>query len=147
MIILPWGKYRYKRLPMGVANSPEIFQQKMIDLFHRFEFIRAYIYNVLILNKGDWKDHIQNLELMLNKLKVKGLKFSIEKYFFGQTEMEYLDFWVTCDAVKLINRKIKAITNMAPPTSRKEVRKFIGVIKYYRNIWTRRSRTLAHLMN
>ena len=23
-IILPWGKYRYKRLPMGVANSPEI---------------------------------------------------------------------------------------------------------------------------
>ena len=25
MIILPWGKCRYKRLPMGVANSPEIF--------------------------------------------------------------------------------------------------------------------------
>ena len=23
-IIPPWGKYRYKRLPMGVANSPDI---------------------------------------------------------------------------------------------------------------------------
>ena len=26
----------YKRLQMGVANSPEIFQQKMNDLFHGF---------------------------------------------------------------------------------------------------------------
>ena len=40
-IILPWGKYRYKCLPMGVANSPYIIQQKMIYLFHGFEFIRA----------------------------------------------------------------------------------------------------------
>ena len=23
-IILPWGKYRYKHLPMGVSNSPDI---------------------------------------------------------------------------------------------------------------------------
>ena len=28
-IILPWGNYRYKRLTMGVSNSPEIFQVKM----------------------------------------------------------------------------------------------------------------------
>ena len=25
-IILPWGKYWYNHIPMGVANSPEIFQ-------------------------------------------------------------------------------------------------------------------------
>ena len=25
-IIIPWGKYCYKRLPMGVANSPDIFR-------------------------------------------------------------------------------------------------------------------------
>ena len=25
MIILLWGKYRYKHLPMGVRNSPDIF--------------------------------------------------------------------------------------------------------------------------
>ena len=58
---------------------------------------------------------------MLNKLKEKGIKCNIEKSFFGQTEMEYLGFWVTRDGVKPINGNIKAITNMAPPTSRKEV--------------------------
>ena len=42
------GKYCYKRLPIGVANSPEILQHKMNDLFHGFEFIHAYIYGNLI---------------------------------------------------------------------------------------------------
>ena len=36
MIILPWGNYQYKHLSMRVANSPDIFQQKMNDLFHGF---------------------------------------------------------------------------------------------------------------
>ena len=40
-IILPCGKYRYKRLPMGVSNPPDIFQEKMSKIFYGFEFIRA----------------------------------------------------------------------------------------------------------
>ena len=53
-VIILWGKYRYTCLPMGVANPPEIFQQKMNDLFNGFQFIRAYIENILILTKGNW---------------------------------------------------------------------------------------------
>ena len=30
--ILPWGKYRYLRLPMGIKNSPDIFQQLINDV-------------------------------------------------------------------------------------------------------------------
>ena len=136
------GKYRNKCIRMGFANSPDIFEQKMNDLFHGFEFIRAYIDDLLILTKGDWADHLQKLELTLNKVKEKLLKCNIEKSFFGKTEIEYLGFWVTRDGVKPINRKIEAKTNMAPPTSRKEARKFIGIIKYYRDMWPSPSHTL-----
>eukprot|EP00957_Ditylum_brightwellii_P019272 1453367-Ditylum_brightwellii.AAC.1 len=31
-IVLPWGKYKYLKLPMGLSNSPDIFQEKMGDL-------------------------------------------------------------------------------------------------------------------
>ena len=111
-IILLWRKYQYKRLPLGVDNLPDIFQQKVNDLFHRFYFIRAYIYNLFILTKWDWTDHLQKLELTINKLKGGIFKCNIEKSFFGQTEMEYFGFWVTCDSVKSINKKIEAVTNM-----------------------------------
>ena len=48
--------------------------------------------------------------------------------------MEYLGFGLTRDGVKPIHRKIEAITIMNTPTYRKEVQKFIGVIKYYRDM-------------
>ena len=95
---------------MVVYNLPDIFQQKINDLFHGFEFIRAYLDNLLILKKGDWTDHVQKMELTLNKLKGKWLKFNIEKSLFGKTEMEYLGFWVTLDRVKPTNIKISIIT-------------------------------------
>ena len=27
-VVLPWGKYEYLRLPMGLCNSPDIFQKR-----------------------------------------------------------------------------------------------------------------------
>ena len=38
-IILPWGKYSYLRLPMGIACSPDIFQAKMSELMGTLEFV------------------------------------------------------------------------------------------------------------
>ena len=90
------GKYCYKRLQMGVANSPDIFKQKMNDLFRGFKFT---IDKILILTKVNWTDHVQTLELTVNKLKEKLFECNIEKSFFGQTEIEYLGFWVTHDGV------------------------------------------------
>jgi len=57
-IILPWGKYEYLKLPMGLANSQDIFQEKMGDLFANLENIQAYIDNLLVLTKGNWEDHL-----------------------------------------------------------------------------------------
>ena len=59
--------------------------------------------------------------------------------------MEYLGVWVTRDNFKPINKSIEAITNLELPTSLKQVQKFVAVINYYRNIWSRRSHTLTPL--
>ena len=68
-IILPWGKYWYKRLTMGVSNSPDIFQDKMNKIFRGFKFIQAYIDDLLIIAKGDWYNNLEKLEQTLQKLK------------------------------------------------------------------------------
>ena len=60
----------------------------------------------MVLTEGDWTDHVHKLELMINKLKGKGLKYNIEKLFFGQTKIEYLSFWVTRDVVKPTSKNI-----------------------------------------
>ncbi len=42
-IIFPWRKYSYKQLPMGIADSAEIFQGKMPELMESLEYVKAYL--------------------------------------------------------------------------------------------------------
>ena len=51
------GKYHYKSLPMGIRDSPEIFQEKMDDFFHGFEFICVYIEKLWLRKRYIWKDY------------------------------------------------------------------------------------------
>ena len=44
-----------------------------------------------------------------------------------------------------IAKKIDAIKAIKPPKTRRELRKFIGMINYYRDMWEKRSVTLAPL--
>ena len=48
-IVFPWGKYEYTRLPMGLCNSPDIFQAKMGELMYDLENVRAYIDDLLVI--------------------------------------------------------------------------------------------------
>ena len=42
-IVLPWGKYEYQKLPVGLCNSPDIFEKRMNELFNDLEYDRTYI--------------------------------------------------------------------------------------------------------
>ncbi len=89
-IVLPWGKYRYKQLPMGVAGLPDIFQAKMSSLMAGLEFVRVYLDDCLVISKTTFQDHISKLDLCLKCISDTGLKINAEKSFFGQEAIEYL---------------------------------------------------------
>ncbi len=59
-IIFPWGKYSYKRLPLGIAGSPDIFQGKMLELMESLEYVRAYPDDILCISKLSLEDHLEN---------------------------------------------------------------------------------------
>ena len=144
-IVLPWGKYEYQRLPMGLCNSPDIFQEKMSNLMEDLEYCRAYIDDLLVLTKGDWKQHLDNLEKVLCRLKEAGLKVNANKSFFGKTELEYLGYWITRNGIQPVPKKVDAILNIDAPKTKRELRRFIGMVNYYRDMWIRRSDVLAPL--
>ena len=61
-IVLPFGKFKYQRIPMGLCNSPDIFQEKMNKLFDGLDFVRAHIDDLLCITKGTYQDHLDRLE-------------------------------------------------------------------------------------
>ena len=83
------------------------------------------------------------LVLGLIRNKFPDLKINAKKSFFGKQELEYLGYWITQKGIQPIPKKINAIHNIAPPTTRKEARRFIGLINYYRDMWPQRAAILA----
>jgi hypothetical protein len=73
-IIFPWGKYSYKRLPMGFGGSADIFQAQIMDLMASLEFVQTYIDNLLIIMRGTLDEHLQETETVLTSLRDAGLK-------------------------------------------------------------------------
>ena len=67
------GKNEYIRLPMGLCNSPDIFQEKMSELMAGLEFARAYLDDLLIISKGNFTDHLEQLEITFTRLSEAGL--------------------------------------------------------------------------
>jgi hypothetical protein len=61
-VVFPWGKYEYLRLPMGLCNSPDIFQEKMSNLMTGLEFARAYIDDLLVISNTDFATHVDHLD-------------------------------------------------------------------------------------
>ena len=61
-IVTPWGKYEYQHLPMGLCNSPNIFQACMFELFLDLEFVQAYINDLLMMSSSTFEEHLEWLE-------------------------------------------------------------------------------------
>ena len=83
--ILPWGKYEYQKLPTGLCNSPDIFQDNMNELCDARHYVRISIDDLLIISNKSLDDHIKKLDKVLNKLKSVSLK----------DELEYLGFKIS----------------------------------------------------
>ena len=86
-IFTQWGKYEYQRLTVGMCNSPDIFQEKMSDIFVGLDTVRVYIDGLLHITKGSWTEHLTFLEEMFTQIQKAGLKFNARNYALGPTKL------------------------------------------------------------
>ena len=117
----------------------------MNELMEGLEFVRAYLDDLLIVTKGSFQDHLDKLEQVLTRLAEAGLKVNVSKSHFCQHELEYLGYLINREGVRPTMKKVEAIRNIAPPKTRKQLRGFIGMVNYYRDMWPKRSHLLAPL--
>ncbi len=145
-IIFPWGKYSYKRLPMGFGGSAYIFQAQIMDLMASLEFVQAYMDTLLIITRGILDKHLQQMETVLTRLCDAGLKVNVPKSLFCAHEIEYLGCILTREGIKPQPKEVQVILVLNPPNNVKELRHFLGMAQYYRDMWARHSEMLAPLM-
>ncbi len=84
-------------------------------------------------------------EEVLKRLRDAGLKVNAAKSFFCTHEIKYLGYMLTKGGIKPQIKKVQAILAIKPPYNVKELRHFLGMVQYYRDMWVKRSEMLAPL--
>ena len=119
---------------MGLCNTPDIFQEKMSELFVSLDTVPVYIDDLFHIKKVSWTEHITVLEEMFTRLQKDGFKVNASKSCFGAHKFDYLGYHVTCDGFMPITNKVKSIKSLLVPNTCKKLRQFIGMINFYRDM-------------
>jgi hypothetical protein len=144
-IVTEFGKFRYNVLPMGMCVSGDIFQAKVNELLGDIEGVKAYIDDILVLNKGTFKDHVEQLRVCFSRIQKAGLKINAKKCSFGLKEIPYLGYIITRQGVKPDPKKIQGIMDIKRPQTTTDIKSLIGMVQYYQDMWKSRSHVLAPL--
>ncbi len=130
---------------MGIAGSPDIFKEKMFKLMETLEYVRAYLDDLLCISKLSLGDHLEKPEEVLRRICNAGLKVNAAKSTFCALEIEHLGYVLTRDGIEPQSNKVQTILMIKPPTGVKQLRHFLGMVQYYRDLWARWRNMLAPL--
>ena len=64
-MVTPFGKFKYKHLPMGINMAPDIAQEIMEELLHDLEFTNVYIDDIGVWSNS-YEDRMRHLDVVLN---------------------------------------------------------------------------------
>lgn len=128
-----YGSYEFRVMPFGLTNAPSTFQALMNEIFEDClnDFVVVYLDDILVFSRNR-EEHAKHLQIVLKRLKKRGLKVKKSKCKFFQKQLKFLGYEVSEKGVAVDEDKVKAILDIEQPKNLKELRSFLGSTNYYR---------------
>ena len=125
--ITEWGIYCYTVMAFGLKNARVTYQRMATFLLHDMMHNEVEVYvDDMIVKSKDRGSHAINLRKFFERIKEYRLRLNPQKCTFGVTAGKLLGFLVSNRGIKIDPSKVKAILEMPPPKSEKEIRGFLG---------------------
>lgn len=142
-IITPFGLYEFPCMTFGLRNAAQTFQRFMnntvlqglfatqLDCSDESSFIFCYLDDILIASRSE-EEHKQHLNAVFASLEQYALTINVAKCSFGQTKLEFLGYEVSTLGIKPLESKVQAIVEFPKPHTVEQLRRFLGMINFYR---------------
>jgi dsDNA-binding SOS-regulon protein len=121
------GLFCYKVMPFELKNAGATYQRLMNRMFHDQigRNVEVYVDDMLVKSKEEG-DHLDDLREMFETLRKYQMKLNPSKCAFGVYSSKFLGFMVSQRGIEANPDKIKAILEMQPPKTTKEIQRLTG---------------------
>ena len=125
-----YGRYKYLRLPFGINCASDIFQAKNEHIFGHIEGVEVISDELLLHTDGDHIKHLNLIESVFRAARANGVTLNKEKIQAMKTSVKYMGDIFTDKGIQADPDKIQAITEMPSPKSKKDLKRFLGMVNY-----------------
>ncbi|GKV05833.1 hypothetical protein SLEP1_g17797 [Rubroshorea leprosula] len=119
--------YCYVMMPFGLKNADATYQ-KMVTIVFQAQIgrnLEVYVDDIVV-NSSKAEDHLVDLEETFNNLRKNRMRLNLAKCIFGVESGNFLGFMVSRRGIEVNPKKIKAVAEMEPPKSVKDVQRLTG---------------------
>ena len=127
---LPFGKYKYIKIPVGLAQAPVYFQEFRTGVLKDFPFL-AYSDDIIIFSRTA-EEHLDHTRQVFKKLQNAHLSMKLSKCHFFAKKSQYPEHILSTTDIRQLPSKTQAIKNMHPLQTAKQVYIFLGLAGYHR---------------
>lgn len=130
--VTPDNFLQYTVLAFGLRNAPASFQRLVNHVLAGLSNCEAYL-DDLVIYSDTWCQHVAHLKAVLDRLSAANLTINLAKCEFGRASVVYLGKVVGGGEVRPVHAKVEAVLQYPVPSSRRELRRFLGMVGYYRS--------------
>ena len=127
------GVYEFLRMLYGLCNAPATFQRLMENCLGELNLTYALVYldDVIVFSQTK-EEHLHRLRVVFGWFLEHGLKLKQSKCHFLQGEITFLGHKISAEGMKPGTANLKAIAEMASPTTYTGVRHFTRMTGFFR---------------
>jgi hypothetical protein len=123
----------YLRMPFGLQGAGATFQNCMnIILEEHRNYAIAFVDDICIFSKT-FPEHLDHLRKVLDAFRCAGLTIKPTKAKIAYPSVVYLGHQVGSGFKGIDGEKLSLLSDIPTPSSKKEVRSFLGFVGYYRD--------------
>nr|VZI47770.1 unnamed protein product [Spirometra erinaceieuropaei] len=80
----------------------------------------------------DVEEHLHHLTLLFDRFQQFGVTLHPSKCVLGATSLEFLGHLIDSNGIRPLPSKVAAIRDFPPPTSKRQLQRFLGMVNFYR---------------
>ena len=140
------GLYRYKRMPFGLTNAPATFKRTLDILLspYKWRSFLVYLDGIIIFSKSV-EEHFQHVEEILTALKSAGISLKLKKCSSFTNNVKYLGHIIHPGTLEVDATHTIALRRAKHPTTKTQLRAFLGLCNVYRRFVPKYSHIAAPL--